>query len=80
MATESKYVVIDLDNGAAVGPFDSEEEAAAYFIEMARSEEWTEVVSLIDRTGSPFDPFDMMQLQIFTLSEPETRIRSKITY
>jgi hypothetical protein len=50
----TKYVVVDHENGGTVGPFDSEEEAKAYFIALAVQEEWGSTVELIEKTGSPF--------------------------
>lgn len=50
----TNFVVVDNDGGEAIGPFASKEEAAAYFIKLARQEEWRETIDLIKETGSPF--------------------------
>lgn len=84
-----KYIVTDPDSGESVGPFDSKEEASAYFIELATQEEWPDVLELVQKTGKPFtesgDPFVFINsrsenLHLVELDEPIARIRSKITY
>lgn len=69
-ATNPKFVVIDEDNGG-VGLFASRKEAEAYFIGLARHEEWYDTNDLIDRTGSPFDNDDPAQLHIYEVYPPE---------
>lgn len=48
------FVVVDPDSGDIVGPFDSKEEAKAYFIELATQEGWPDVLELVQKTGKPF--------------------------
>lgn len=81
-------IVVDLENQSAVGPFDSDEEAKAYFIKLANDEGWGDVIELINRTGSPFvndsqdrgQVYGLLGLQMFVLDEPDALVRSKITY
>lgn len=84
-----KFAVMDPDSGVLVGPFDSKEEAAAYFIQMAKDEEWRDTLELIEKTGKPFtedgDPFVFINsrsenLQLFEMEPPLAAVRSKITY
>lgn len=87
--TTKKFVVVDPDSGVTVGPFDSKDEATAYFIAMADQEEWRDVQELIMKTGKPFveqdDPFVFINsrsenLVLVELVEPDDSVRSRITY
>lgn len=73
------FVVIDADSGEVVGPFESVEQAKNYFILMAQSEGWADVLELVEKTGKPFtekgDPFVFINsrsenLQLVELSVP----------
>jgi hypothetical protein len=50
----SQYMVVDNEAEVAVGPFETQEAAKAFFIERAQAEEWGDVCDLIEATGSPF--------------------------
>jgi hypothetical protein len=52
--TAKSFVVVDSENGVAVGTFATKEEATTYFTRLAQAEEWGDVCKLIDETGSPF--------------------------
>lgn len=93
--TNGKFVVTDPDSGEVVGPFDSKDEAKAYFIAMANQEGWPDVLELVEKTGKPFvedgDEFVFIQsrsenlvLSPMTtpngLTEPSARVRSQILY
>lgn len=70
-----KGVVVDVENdGVVVGPFDSEEEATAYFIRMANQEGWPEVIEAGDH------PFENTGLEWQPLNAPDSEVLSKITY
>lgn len=69
------FVVVDVENdGVVVGPFDSKEEAMAYFIFMANQEEWPEVIEAGDF------PFENTGLDLQEVVPPDSGVRSKITY
>jgi hypothetical protein len=84
----AKFVVVDAENESAIGPFDSKDEAKAYFVKMSHDEDWLDVVDLIERTGSPFvnniedrnSASGMLGLILVELDEPSPSIRSAITY
>lgn len=76
----TKFVVTDPDSGETVGPFETEEAAKTYFIDLANAEGWADVLELIEKTGRPFvrdgDEFVFTsgrseQLRLVELSEPQ---------
>lgn len=81
-----KYIVVDPDSDQFVGPFDSKEEAKAYFIALAMQEGWADTLELIEKTGKPFtekaDPFVFINsrsenLRLVELEAPDQAIFEK---
>jgi hypothetical protein len=75
------FIVVDLENEEAVGPFDSEDEAKAYFVQLSHEEGWYDVEDLIFTTGSPFGTTPQGEgLALMKMSGPDEHIRASIVY
>ena len=75
------FVVVDLENEEAVGPFDSEDEAKAYFVQLSHEEGWYDVEDLIFTTGSPFGSTPSGDgLALMKMSAPNEVTRASIVY